>query len=275
MTRTRTPRPAPGPTPGTGASAPATKRSSARAKAAAMRAEAARREARHRSMIISGAVFAVLTLVIGVFVALQTAQRDAVTREAANPRGTVDGGGVVGAPSAPVTVSLYEDFQCPACKHFEDANAAQLNAWVDAGTVKIDYRPVAFLDAASTDRYSTRALNAAAAVLDTAPRSYPAFHAALYAEQPAEGGPGLSDERLIDLAVAAGAPRDAVATAVENRTYEGWAARVTDAASRAGVVGTPTVLVNGVTLADVSPAALRRAVAQAAAQSQATATASP
>ena len=38
---------------------------------------------------------------------------------------------------------------------------------VEAGKVKVEYRPIAFLDDASTTDYSSRALNALMVVLDT------------------------------------------------------------------------------------------------------------
>ena len=64
---------------------------------------------------------------------------------------------------------------------------------------------MAFLDRASTTNYSSRALDAAAAVVDTAPGSFQAFHDLLYANQPEEGSAGLTDAQLLDYAVQAGA----------------------------------------------------------------------
>jgi protein-disulfide isomerase len=232
-----------------------------REKAAALRAEQARRDARRRSMIVTGAVAAVLALVVAGFVLVQALQRDAGSRTAAaTPSTGADGSVVVGRADAPVTLAVYEDFQCPACKAFEDANHDQLSRWIDDGTVKVEYRPIAFLDRASTDDYSTRALNAAATVLDLAPDGYRSFHDALYAEQPAEGGPGLSDDRLVELAVAAGAPRAEARAAIEGLNYGPWVASVTERASKDGVNSTPTVVVNGTTVADRSPAGLAAAV---------------
>jgi protein-disulfide isomerase len=105
-------------------------------------------------------------------------------------------------------------------------------------------------------------------VLDLAPDGFQQFHDALYAEQPAEGGAGLTNDRLLDLAVAAGAPRDAANAAIVGLTYKGWTAKVTEAASKAGVTSTPTVIVNGTTLADHSPGALAAAVLQALTKGQ-------
>lgn len=236
-----------------------------RDKAAALRAEAARRETRRRSILVTGGVAAVLALVVAGFVFAAALQRQADTAGGTAAPATGGNGSVtVGRADAPVTVVLYEDFQCPACKSFEDANAAQLARWVTDGTVRVEYRPIAFLDRASTDDYSTRALNAAAAVLDLAPGGFREFHDALYAEQPAEGGPGLTDARLLELAVAAGAPRDGAKAAIDGLTYRAWTAKVTEDASKAGVNSTPTVLVDGTPPADHSPAALAAAVAAAA-----------
>ena len=53
------------------------------------------------------------------------------------------------------------------------------------------YHAMAFLDTRANDQYSTRALNAAAAVVDAAGRdAFQKFHDLLYANQPAESGSG-------------------------------------------------------------------------------------
>jgi protein-disulfide isomerase len=234
------------------------------AKAAALRAQAARAEARRRQLIVGGAVLAVIALVIGVFVVVQSARRETATAGAATPANLGPSSSiVVGQASAPVTLVAYEDFQCPACNEFEQLNSAQIDAWVKAGTVKVEYRPVAILDRFSTDAYSTRALNAVGAVVNSAPSAFPAFHKALFAEQPAENGPGLTDQRLIELAVAAGAPEAAMKAAVNGKTYQGWTARVTEEASKDGLSGTPRILVNGEELREWTAANLKAAVDQA------------
>jgi protein-disulfide isomerase len=238
-----------------------------RDKAAELRAEVARREARRRSMIALAAVAAVIAVIVGSFVLVQNTKRDTLTSTAASalPANVGDDGSiVVGKASAPVTLTVYEDFQCPACLSFEQANGQQIKTWVDAGTVKVSYRPIAFLDRASTTRYSTRSLNAAAAVVASAPDAFPAFHDALFASQPAEGGAGLPDQQLIDLAVEAGAPKDKVTPAIEGLTYEAWTAKVTDQASKDGVNQTPTLLVNGTKLDSFAPDTVKQAVEAAA-----------
>ena len=237
-------------------------RDTRQAKAAMMRAQAAKAEARRRLLIVGASVLAILVVVIAGFVIVQNARRDTATAGAATPANLGPNNSItVGPPSAPVTIVTYEDFLCPFCNQFEQANATQFDAWVKAGTVKIEYRPIAFLDRNSSDNYSTRALNAAGALINSTPSAFAAYHKALFANQPEEGGPGLTDQKLIDLAVAAGAPKAAMTKAVTEQTYKSWTARVTDTASKAGVNSTPTVLVNGKKMGNtVDAAAMKTAV---------------
>ena len=74
---------------------------------------------------------------------------------------------VVGDESAPTTITVYEDLQCPVCQAFEAATGDAVDRRSADGKVKVEYRPIAFLDDASTTDYSSRALNALMVVLDT------------------------------------------------------------------------------------------------------------
>lgn len=238
-----------------------------REKAAALRAEAARAEARRRTITITAAAVAVIAVLVAAVILIRTASDNQQAREAAvsaPPANLYEGGFLVGNTSAPVTLEVYEDYLCPNCKTFKDVNAAQFDAWVEDGTAKVIYRPVSILDRASTDEYSTRALNAVAAVSDTAPAAFEEFHAALFANQPAEGGAGLSDEQLIQLAVAAGADEETITPAITEQTFAPWAAAVTEEFSQKGFTGTPTLVVNGTQIQDWSPENVKKAVEDAA-----------
>ena len=236
-------------------------RSSTQEKAAALRAEAARRERRRHALVRGGVIAVVLALVVGVGIAIQANRTTTATADKATPANLVDGGIPAGQASAKVRVDVYEDFQCPICKQFEATSGATLAKYVADGTARVVYHPIAILDRASSTRYSTRAAAAAGCVADTAPSAFVPWHAAVYAEQPPEGGAGISDARLAELAKAHGA--SAAASCITGSAFESWATRVTDAASQAGVTGTPTVLVNGQVLQDWTPAGLSAAVAAA------------
>jgi protein-disulfide isomerase len=232
---------------------------SRRAAEAAARARAERR----RRTVLGGVVAAVVVVIALVVIVVQT-QRTATSPDAAAPANS-DGTVIsVGSTDAPVTVDLYEDFQCPNCKAFEDATGGTLARLVADGTVQARYHGMAFLDTSTNDRYSTRALNAAAVVVAAAgPEAFQSFHDLLFANQPAEGGAGLTDDQLIAFAAQAGASGPAVQQDIRDLTYGDWVKTATDQASKDGVTGTPTAFVDGTKLADLSAAGMTAAVAAA------------
>lgn len=219
-------------------------------RAAAVRREQESKERRRRALWVSLAVLAVLAAVVAISVAVQSS-RDSTGDTATPPDGAVESYAIpYGEATAPVEVAVYEDFMCPFCGEFEAASAESLKEYVDRGDVQVRYHVISFLDGASngTD-YSTRAMNAAGAVLDTAgPEAAKKFHDLLFANQPEEGSDGLSDDQLVELAVQAGANEAAVAPAIENRAFEQWVVNASDQASKDGVNSTPTVQVDGETV---------------------------
>lgn len=226
-------------------------------------------EQRRRTVLVAGTVAVVIAVIVGLF-AIYQAGRDDTGAGSDTPPGVVDSYGIPrGDEGAPVEVVVYEDFQCPFCAQFEQALSSTLDQNVDDGTIRIVYRPLAFLDRASTTDYSSRALETAACTLDDGgTEAFFALHTALFANQPPEGGEGLSDEELATLAGDAGADADVVAQCQDDDTYAGWVKAATDAASKDGVSSTPTYLVDGeqVEFTDVTsaPTALQEAIDAAA-----------
>ncbi len=208
-----------------------------------MREAQAKAERRRQSLIVGGVVLVVVAAIVGIVIAVQSSR---TTAGGETPSGaTADFGIVRGQEDAPVTVTIYEDFQCPVCKAFEDALGETLTTEVDKGSINVEYRPIAFLDDQSTTKYSSRALETAACVLDeTGSDAFFAFHDLLFENQPAEGSAGLTDSALADLAAKAGADKAAVESCQSDDTFTGWVADATDQASKDGVTGTPTVLVD-------------------------------
>lgn len=216
-------------------------------RAAALRKEQESKERRRRAVVVTAAVLGVLALVVVIAVAVQ-AGRDTTGEAATPPQGAVDSYALpYGETGAPVTVAVYEDFMCPFCGQFETVSQDMLEQYVDQGDVQVRYHMISFLDGASngTD-YSTRAMNAVGVVLDTSgPEVAKEFHDLLFENQPAEGTDGLSDERLIDLAVRAGARESAITPGIEDLEFEQWVENASDQASKDDINSTPTVLVDG------------------------------
>jgi len=232
---------------------------SAREKAAQLRLEAERQTARKRALIAGGLVLLVIALAVVVVIFVRS-----LPTHSATPRNLTDGGILDGAKDAKVTVEVYEDFQCPICKEFEQSTGSTLTELAKDPKVRVIYRPVAILDRASSTNYSTRSLNAMAAVLDSAPSAVDKMRAALFANQPAEGSAGLPDTQLVDLAVTAGAPKDAMEKAVKEQPYRDWTVKQSDDLSkRFPNGGTPTVVVNGAKLDNPTVDTIKAAVTKA------------
>lgn len=223
------------------------RRDAAREKARQMREAQARKQRRNRVLVISAAAVA-LVLVIGVVAVVIT--RATSSQPVAQPPGvTADGGIVLGKSDAPHTVTIFEDYQCPACKAYEPTVVPWLDQQVEAGTTKLEFRPLIFLDRNLGGDYSLRAANAAFCLAGQPGVDFVKFNQAMYAEQPAEGTGGLSDSRLVSIAQAAGGD---ISSCIAAGTYKGFAEKVdaaafamTDAQGQRVVTGTPTVMVDG------------------------------
>lgn len=216
----------------------------------AREAEAKRRQKRQRLFKILGIVVILGLLAAIAFVIFRAATGDDATTSTSSgkvvtPEGAGDDGGIlIGSADAPVTVTLYYDYMCPACGAFEKANGDVLDGYLADDTIRMEMHPISFLDKASQGtEYSTRAANAFATVVDEAPDKAWAFHDALYANQPEENSTGLTDDKIAEIARDAGVP-DSVVEHFDQRTYDGWVADVTKEAFASGITGTPTIRIN-------------------------------
>ena len=199
-----------------------------------------------------GIIVAVVIVVVfaTIFVVLNRPWGSSTQATAASYPVAVDGVVVTaGQASAPVTVDVYEDFLCPFCERFETRNADGLTAALNEGKVKVNYHALNILDARTTPPgYSTLAANAALCAVPAG--IWPAYHARLFAEQPAEGSAGLSAAQLSDIGTELGAG-SAFTQCVEGNGNAAAITAATEAASANpalqtdGQFGTPTIAVGG------------------------------
>ncbi len=258
-----------------GAASVKDQRSAAREKVKAMQEAQRRKDRRTRALIISaGVVVAAILVTVGVFAITgareESAAQEAALSEVVVPAGVTDDGGIVAtgpddAGDAPVTVTEYLDYQCPACQQFDLTVGPYLKDQVDQGTVELEYHPVNFLDSMSSGtRYSSRAGNAAYCTV-TNGGDIVAFSDTLYAQQPPEGGQGLPDEDLVSAARDAGAS-EAVEQCIADETHTGFVAQqneqafASEADGGVGIEGTPAVFVNGELVENTSLAGVQAAV---------------
>ena len=237
---------------------------SAAAERSAQLQAAARRKEKRDTLLGRGVIAAAVLVAVGILAAAVVVSRS--DDVAATPTSVTQDGGVLLSSAqqpaqAPVRVTVYEDFLCPFCARFEEQAGERLARYAaEDPDVAVEYVGVNFLDRLSPDEYSTRSANASLCVFEEAPDAWGEFHQALFANQPAENGPGLDDDRLLELAGDAGADTAALRTCVEEQTYAGTVDAARDAATEADVQGTPTVRVNGEDIATPSLEALEAAV---------------
>ncbi|MGV9712949.1 thioredoxin domain-containing protein [Gordonia sp. NPDC003424] len=167
----------------------------------------------------------------------------------------------------PVVVTLVEDFQCPACRAFESQFADAIAEVRANPKVAVDYQPIAFLDKMSTTNYSSRSANASACVAQATAGdgnfdTWLKFHNNLYAQQPAEGSAGLTDDQLNSIAQQSGAPN--LSKCITDDQFGGWVKQTTQQALGSGVDSTPTVKINGEKYELTTPDAFVAAVNAAA-----------
>lgn len=224
-------------------------------------AERRRREGERRVGIVSAVAGVALVAAVGAGIGIQAARIPAPTGPVPAGASLVDGV-LLGTATAPVTLDLYEDPQCPVCAQFEQQVGPTIATWVGAGKVKVRYHVISFLDRASSTNYSSRAANALYASAGVSPEVFVKYHGLLFADQPAEGSAGLTDDRLVELAEQAGA--GSVAAAIRGNTYADYVRRATEQSSKDGVTGTPTVKVDGQPVEQPTLAAVTAAVEAAA-----------
>jgi protein-disulfide isomerase len=232
-----------------------------RAKARQLREAEARRQRRREQLIRFGVVAGVVVVVLAVAVAV-LASRPSADDAAAVPTGVSapDGGVVVGDTSAPVTVDLWIDFQCPFCRDFELTTGPTLDELVADGSVRLVYHPLSFLG-----QESERAANAFGCSVD---EGRPAeYLRVLYENQPPERTGGFTADDLVAFGEQAEVTGEAFETCVTDGSYDGWVSNVAASQQDAGVTATPTIVVDGQTLDgdQLTPDGLQAAVEQAAA----------
>jgi len=238
------------------------------ARAEQMRKEREKAERRQRNIITVAIVGVVVALIVVAGFAIKKVSDDhKKNTDLVAPAGVNDdygfeytaanAGGEEGKD--PVKVILHEDFQCPACQAFEQQSGAFLNDLVKKGEIVIEYRPIAFLDKASLNEYSSRSLNAALCVLDAdGVEGYKKMHDLLYANQPAEQTAGPEDKELVATAKQAG--YSGSEKCITQKTYGPWIEDAYKAALDAGFEGTPWVVIDGKDVSSPTPAGLKKAI---------------
>ena len=208
---------------------------------------AAARKVNWFAIWISVGVVVALVVVGGLVVWMNnasTATAPGQSPEASNID-TETGAIIVG--DGPDVLDTYIDFMCPICNTFETSYGPTIEGLVDDGSITQNIHPISILDRASQGtEYSTRAASAMYCVAVADAEASVPFMQAMYANQPAEGSTGLTDDQI--LGIAAGVGVTGIDSCVNDGIYMDYVTSMTEKTpvkEGAGGIGTPTVVLNG------------------------------
>jgi protein-disulfide isomerase len=188
-----------------------------------------------------------------------------IVAPATSEQGIPVDGYALGDPAAPVTIEVYEDFQCPYCHLFTEQIEPQIiDTYVRPGIARLVFRDLPFLGEES--RWA-----AVAARLASQQGLFWPMHDYLFANQLGENAGSFTPDRLMAMAQAAGLDMDTFIAGLQvpaaRALYAQVEAEAYQRASALGIKATPTVVVNGVPTASVDLASVSAAIEAALAGS--------
>jgi protein-disulfide isomerase len=211
-------------------------------RAAAIRAEQERKERKRRLALVVGIVVLLGAIVAGGAWYSSGGSAEPSTSSVTPQVKAGELGLQVGKSDAPVKVVIYEDFQCPFCRELESSTRTFLRENAAKGKVYVEYQPIHLLRDLP---YSTRALNAFAAVLHSAsPQAALKLHDLLFDNQPYEQDSGkVTDSQITAWVKQAGGDNATVRESMKT-PYQTYFNVVNQLMASKGIQSTPTVFVN-------------------------------
>ena len=162
-------------------------------------------------------------------------------------KATIDstqGDGIVFNAGLPLRINVFEDFQCPSCKFFEEPIGGYLTSLITEKKAEVVYHPLSFLGNGERDDESIAASNAAYCAVDE--DKFLDFHKALYDVQSSVQNSGfLNDDNLINIGKQVGISSQSFSDCVKEKSKLINVAAATASMERYGVRGTPTTLIDG------------------------------
>lgn len=233
-----------------GANRDATKRS-ARERLQVEREKQKARDKRRRTLVVSAAVVGVLGLaaVVGL-IAANTGKGGSSAKGGplVAPSGATGKDALAiqtGKDGAPSTLTVWEDFRCPACKAFETNYRDTIHELEAKGLLKVEYHLVTLIDGNMGGTGSLKSANAAACAQDSG--KFAPYHDVLFDNQPEETNDAFGNNaKLLELAGKVdGLDTAAFRTCVQDGTHDSWVNKSQEAFRAGKFRGTPTVLLDG------------------------------
>jgi protein-disulfide isomerase len=187
------------------------------------------------SIVVAVAIVAVL-VGVNLFVS---------TSPAAAP--TLSSGHLWGSASAPVSIELFSDFQCPVCARAEAVLHQVAPRYFDSGKAKVIYRHYAFIGTES--EWAGQAAECAGEQ-----DKFWQYANYVFTHQAGENQGAFARANLKQFAAQVGLDSAAFNACFDGGKYASTVKQDTDEGSRRGVRSTPTFFVNGRMLPGYMPA---------------------
>ncbi len=162
-------------------------------------------------------------------------------------------GKTLGSADAPVTITAWEDFQCPFCKTANAGPLAQVvTDYVNTGKVKIVYQQFPFLGTGGANDESMLAAQASEYAAEQG--LFWEYHDALFAAQAGgENRGAFTRANLAKIGAQVGLDPAALRAALDNGTYKASVQQEKAAGAKLGITSTPTFFVNGASIVGAQP----------------------
>lgn len=209
-----------------------------------------RQQARRKRNLVLGGVALAAVLTVILLIALGPKPAAAGEYISITPQAWPQADGKsLGPAGAAVVITEYADYQCPYCKIYHDDIQPQLvRDYVETGLVRYEYRHLIVIDGNVGGNESRRAAQAAECAAEQ--NRFWDYSNMLYANQNGEGTGAFSDTRLKAFSAALGLDETAFNRCLSSSRAAGSVLADERAAGAAGLNSTPSLLVNGVRVAN-------------------------
>jgi protein-disulfide isomerase len=152
----------------------------------------------------------------------------------------------LGDSNVEVTIDIFEDFQCPACRKFtENTEPLIIQNLVATGKARYVFHLYPFLDGDGVGSSGESDQAANAAMCANEQDKFWEMHSILFANWNGENRGAFSNRRLQAMAESIGLDMDAFNSCFNTNQYETELQADFDLGEQMGVSGTPTIFVNG------------------------------
>lgn len=149
------------------------------------------------------------------------------------------GDAVVGVATAPVTIQIWADYQCPYCGLFtHGVEPTIVRDYAATGRALVEFKDFAFLGQESTDA-------AVAAACAGRQGSFWTYHDLVFASQSGENQGAFVRQNLVSLAAFAGLDATTFQPCLDDATIAAAVAAETEEGRGLGIESTPTLRISG------------------------------